>query len=76
MMRFEWTVSLRFLREGGMQTVLIVAGSTVGIAVIVFISSFLGDLQRDLVRRTLGVQPGIIVRPAEEVARPQRVGLC
>jgi len=71
-MRFEWTVSLRFLREGGMQTVLIVAGTTVGIAVSVFISSFLGDLQRDLVRRTLGVQPGIIVRPAEEVARPQR----
>jgi len=72
MMRFEWAVALRFLREGGMQTVLIVAGSTVGIAVIVFISSFLGDLQQDLIRRTLGVQPGIIVRPAEEVAHPQR----
>ena len=25
-MRFEWTVALRFLREGGMQTVLIVGG--------------------------------------------------
>jgi lipoprotein-releasing system permease protein len=71
-MRFEWTVALRFLREGGMQTVLIIAGAMVGISVIVFISGFLGDLQRDLVRRTLGVQPGIIVRPAEEVARPQR----
>lgn len=71
-MRFEWAVALRFLREGGMQTVLIVAGSAVGISVIVFISSFLGDLQRDLIRRTLGVQPGIIVRPAEEVAQPQR----
>jgi len=71
-MRFEWAVALRFLREGGMQTVLIVAGSAVGISVIVFISSFLGDLQRDLIRRTLGVQPGIIVRPAEEVAHPQR----
>ncbi len=54
-MRFEWTVALRFLREGGMQTVLIVAGSTVGISVIVFISSFLGALQQDLIRRTLGV---------------------
>jgi len=69
-MRFEWTVALRFLREGGMQTVLIVAGTTAGIAVIVFISGFLGDLQRDLIRRTLGVQPHVIVRPAEEVARP------
>jgi len=74
MMRFEWAVALRFLWEGGMQTVLIIAGATVGISVIVFISGFLTDLQRDLIRRTLGVQPGIIVRPAEEVARPLRGG--
>ena len=71
-MRFEWTVALRFLREGGLQTLLIIAGTTAGISVIVFISGFLGDLQRDLIRRTLGVQPNIIVRPAEEVARPLR----
>ena len=69
-MRFEWTVALRFLREGGLQTLLIIAGTTVGIAVIVFISAFLGDLQSDLIRRTLGVQPSVIVRPAEEIARP------
>ena len=73
-MRFEWTVALRFLREGGLQTVLIIAGTTVGISVIVFISGFLGDLQRDLIQRTLGVQPNIIVRPAEEIARPLRDG--
>jgi lipoprotein-releasing system permease protein len=71
-MGFEWTVALRFLREGGMQTLLVIAGTTVGISVIVFISGFLGDLQRDLVRRTLGVQPNIIVRPAEETARALR----
>jgi lipoprotein-releasing system permease protein len=71
-MGFEWTVALRFLREGGMQTVLIVAGTTIGIAVIVFITGFLGDLQRDLIKRTLGVQAHIVVRPAEEVARPLR----
>jgi lipoprotein-releasing system permease protein len=74
MMRFEWAVALRFLWEGGMQTVLIIAGATAGISVIVFISGFLTDLQNDLIRRTLGVQPGIIVRPAEEVARPLRGG--
>jgi len=73
-MRFEWAVALRFLWEGGMQTLLIVAGATAGISVIVFISGFLTDLQSDLIRRTLGVQPGIIVRPAEEVARPLRGG--
>ena len=43
-MRFEWIVALRFLREGGMQTLMIVAGTTIGIAVIVFITAFLGDL--------------------------------
>ncbi|MGH8616549.1 MAG: ABC transporter permease [Burkholderiales bacterium] len=67
---FEWTVALRFLREGGMQTLLIVAGSTAGISVIVFITGFLGDLQDDLIRRTLGVQPHIVIRAAEEVSRP------
>ena len=73
-MRFEWTVALRFLREGGLQTLLIIAGTTVGISVIVFITGFLGDLQRDLIQRTLGVQPHIVVRPAEEIARPLRNG--
>ena len=71
-MRFEWTVALRFLREGGLQTLMIIAGAAAGISVIVFITSFLSDLQNDLVDRTLNVQPGIVIRPAEEVARPLR----
>ena len=71
-MGFEWKVALRFLREGGMQTLMIVTGTSIGIAVIVFITGFLGDLQRDLIKRTLGVQAHIVIRPAEEVARPLR----
>ncbi|MEK7231528.1 MAG: FtsX-like permease family protein [Pseudomonadota bacterium] len=71
-MGFEWVVAQRFLREGGMQTLLIMAGTTIGIAVIVFITGFLGDMQRDLIKRTLGVQAHIVIRPAEEVARPLR----
>jgi lipoprotein-releasing system permease protein len=71
-MGFEWTVALRFLREGGMQTLMIVAATTIGIAVIVFITGFLGDVQRDLIERTLGVQAHIVIRPAEEVVRPLR----
>ena len=71
-MGFEWTVALRFLREGGMHTLMIIAGTTIGIAVFVFITGFLSDLQRDLVKRTLGVQAHIIIRPAEETARPLR----
>lgn len=71
-MGFEWAIAQRFLREGGMQTLLIVAGTTIGIAVIVFITGFLGDMQRDLIKRTLGVQAHIVIRPAEEIARQLR----
>jgi lipoprotein-releasing system permease protein len=71
-MRFEWIVAWRFLREGGLQTLLIIAGAALGIAFIVFITGFLGELQRDIVQRTLGVQPHITVKPLDEVARPLR----
>ena len=37
-MRFEWIVALRFLREGGLQTALIVVGAALGISFIVFIN--------------------------------------
>ena len=71
-MRFEWIVAWRFLREGGLQTALIVVGAALGISFIVFITGFLGELQRDIVQRTLGVQPHVTVKPLEEVARPLR----
>lgn len=70
-MRFEWIVALRFLREGGLQTALIVTGTALGISFIVFITAILTNLQRDIVERTLGVQPHITIRPQDEVARPQ-----
>jgi lipoprotein-releasing system permease protein len=71
-MRFEWIVAWRFLREGGLQTALIVVGAALGISFIVFITGFLGELQRDIVQRTLGVQPHLTVKPVEEIARPLR----
>ena len=71
-MRFEWIVAWRFLREGGLQTGLIMVGAALGISFIVFITGFLGELQRDIVQRTLGVQPHVTVKPLEEVAQPLR----
>jgi len=71
-MRFEWIVAWRFLREGGLQTALIIIGASLGIAFIVFITGFLGELQRDIVQRTLGVQPHVTIKPIEEVARALR----
>ena len=39
---FELTVALRFLREGRMQTALIIGGAAIGVAVIFFITAMRG----------------------------------
>ena len=54
-MPFELFVALRFLREGRAQTVLILAGSIVGVAVIIFLSALIGGLQATLIDKTLEV---------------------
>jgi hypothetical protein len=38
---FEWLLALRFLREGPVQTGLIITGIALGVAVIVFMSALL-----------------------------------
>ena len=69
-MSFEWMVALRFLREGKSQTALILAGASVGVAVIVFLSALINGLQANLVKQTLGSQAHLVVRPPDEAARP------
>ncbi len=69
-MPFEFFVALRFLREGRAQTVLILAGASVGVAVLVFLSALIDGLQASLVAKTLGSQPHIVVRAPDEAARP------
>jgi lipoprotein-releasing system permease protein len=73
-MPFEWVVALRFLREGKFQTALIIGGATIGVAVVIFITALVNGLQANTIRRTLGTQAHIVVRPVEEVATPQRGG--
>ena len=70
-MRFELQIALRFLREGRAQSVLIVGGVMVGVAVVVFISALVTGLQSNTIRRTLGAQAHIVAKPVEPVARPQ-----
>lgn len=70
-MKFERTLAVRFLREGRMQTVLIVGGTTLGVSLIIFITGVLTGVQADLVTRTLGTQPHVVVRPPDETNRPQ-----
>ena len=69
---FEWIVALRFLREGRLQTLFIVSGVAIGVAVIVFMSALLTGLQANFIRRVLTAQAHIQLLPPKEVARPLR----
>ncbi|HRK40198.1 MAG TPA: FtsX-like permease family protein [Burkholderiaceae bacterium] len=66
---FELLVSLRFLREGRMQSVLILAGVTGGVAVIIFLTQLINQLQGSIIDRVMGSQAHIVIRPTEEVTR-------
>ena len=66
---FEWILATRFMREGVLQTLFIIAGVALGVSVIVFMSALLGGLQGSLFDRTLDFQPQIVVSAPEEVAR-------
>lgn len=71
-MPIYWFIGWRFLREGRMQSVLIVAGVAVGVGVIVFLSALISGLQTSLIKQTLGTQAHVVVRPREEAARELR----
>lgn len=69
-MPFEWVVAIRFLREGRMQTVLILAGVMIGVAVIIAITALITGLQGSLISRTLGTQAHIVLRSPDDLATP------
>jgi len=71
---FEWIVALRFLREGRLQTVFIMAGVAIGVGVIVFMSALLAGLQTNFIRRVLSAQAHIQLLPPKEVSRALRGG--
>lgn len=66
---FAWMVCLRYLREGRMQTVLILAGVTGGVAVIIFLTTLISQLQVSIIDKTLGSQAHIVLRPPQAVNR-------
>ncbi|CAM3953708.1 ABC transporter permease [Roseateles saccharophilus] len=71
---FEWIVASRFLREGRWQTVFIIGGVAIGVAVIVFMSALLTGLQANFIRRVLTAQSHIQLLPPQQTARPLRGG--
>ena len=68
-MPFELFVALRYLKDGRLQTWLILAGIGVGVGVIIFLSALIVGLQQSIIVRTLGSQAHVVVRPPEEMPR-------
>ncbi|MDY0106885.1 MAG: ABC transporter permease, partial [Giesbergeria sp.] len=67
---FEWRVALRFLREGRMQTVLIIVGVAAGVAVIAYISALITGLQANTLAKTLGAQAHITLQAPDDLVTP------
>ncbi len=69
-MPFELLLALRFLREGRMQSTLILAGVTGGVAVIIFLTQLINQLQGTIIDRVMGSQAHVVIKPTEELTRP------
>ena len=70
---FEWRVALRFLREGRMQSVLIIVGVAAGVAVIAYVTALIDGLQANTVRKTLGTQAHVALRAPDDSLTPAQV---
>jgi lipoprotein-releasing system permease protein len=65
-MRLAFKIALRFLKSGRGQTVLIVLGISVGVAVQLFIGSLIQGLQINLLETTIGSSSHITITPTNE----------
>jgi lipoprotein-releasing system permease protein len=62
-MRLSFSIALRFLKSGKGQTLLIVLGISVGVAVQLFIGSLIQGLQINLINTTIGSSSQITITP-------------
>lgn len=69
---FERQVAIRFLREGRMQTLLIIVGVAAGVAVIAYISALITGLQKNTLEKTLGAQAHVTLSARDDVVIPAR----
>ncbi len=69
-MRIEIFLALAFLREGPLQTLLLIVGATIGITVVFFITALITAVEVTMIAQTLDVMPHVVVRRADDVARP------
>jgi lipoprotein-releasing system permease protein len=63
---FESRIATRFLREGRMQTLLIIVGVAAGVAVVAYISALITGLQNNTIEKTLGAQAHLTLSPPDD----------
>ena len=63
---FERRIAIRFLREGRMQSVLIIVGVAAGVAVVAYISALITGLQSNTLEKTLGAQAHVTVSALDD----------
>jgi lipoprotein-releasing system permease protein len=69
---FERRVATRFLREGRMQTLLIIVGVAAGVAVVAYISALITGLQKNTLEKTLGAQAHVTLTERDDAVTPAR----
>jgi lipoprotein-releasing system permease protein len=69
---YQWILATRFLREGLLQTLFIIAGVALGVSVIVFMSALLTGLQDSIFKTLLDYQAQIVIKPPDEAPRSLR----
>jgi lipoprotein-releasing system permease protein len=69
---FERRVATRFLREGRMQTLLIIVGVAAGVAVVAYISALITGLQKNTLDKTLGAQAHVTLSERDDAVIPAR----
>ena len=72
---FERGVAVRFLREGRMQSLLIIVGVAAGVAVVAYISALISGLQANTLEKTLGAQAHVSISPLEDTVLTARAEL-
>ena len=65
-MRLSLQIALRFLKSGKGQTVLIILGISIGVAVQLFIGSLIQGLQINLIDTTIGSSSQITITPTND----------
>jgi len=69
-MAYELKIALRFLLKGKLQTIFILFGIALGVAVQIFLGNLITSLQDSLVQETIGTSPHIVLtRQADTVTR-------